>query len=171
ATPAGVDPAGADPSGAAGSGDASSGTGARSGTPGGGPWGTVGAVAIDRWGRLAAATSTGGTPGKLPGRVGDSPVAGAGTAAEHGVGAVSCTGWGEAILRTSLAHRVLERLEAGLDPAEAARQALARLSALTGGRAGLICVDARGRVGLHHLTPRMAWACCAGGGPPLLVPR
>ncbi|MDY0059327.1 MAG: isoaspartyl peptidase/L-asparaginase [Myxococcota bacterium] len=134
------------------------------------PRGTVGAVARDRAGRLAAATSTGGTPGKLPGRVGDSAIPGAGTAAEEGCGAVSCTGWGEGILRVSLARRVLEGLEAGLLPPAAAGRALARLGELTGGRAGLICLDAAGRIGLAHTTPRMAWASRTEDGLPEVVP-
>ncbi len=75
------------------------------------PLGTVGAVCCDSRGHLAAATSTGGAPYTLPGRVGDSPVLGAGTWAEDGVGAASATGWGEAILRDLLAFRAVEEID------------------------------------------------------------
>ena len=86
--------------------------------PGGGPpavdrpLGTVGVVCCDARGRLAAATSTGGAPYTLPGRVGDSPVLGAGTWAENGVGAACSTGWGEAILRDLLAFRAVQEIDA-----------------------------------------------------------
>jgi beta-aspartyl-peptidase (threonine type) len=75
------------------------------------PLGTVGAVCCDARGRLAAATSTGGAPYTLPGRVGDSPILGAGTWAENGVGAASATGWGEAILRDLLAFRAVQEID------------------------------------------------------------
>lgn len=106
--------------------------------------GTVGCVALDAGGRLAAGTSTGGTFGALPGRVGDSPLLGAGTWADRNV-AVSCTGRGESIMRTALAVGVAWRLrDAGLDTAAA--EALAELDAEVGGKAGLIAVDAAGRL-------------------------
>jgi L-asparaginase / beta-aspartyl-peptidase len=75
------------------------------------PLGTVGAVCCDSHGRLAAATSTGGAPNTLPGRVGDSPVLGAGTWAEDGVGAAGSTGWGEAILLDLLAFRAVQEID------------------------------------------------------------
>src|SRR5262249_27292153 len=78
--------------------------------------GTVGAVALDRRGLVAAATSTGGMTGKPPGRVGDSPLIGCGTYAESTAGAVSCTGEGEAIIRVVLARRTLDILKAAGDP-------------------------------------------------------
>ncbi|HET8578848.1 MAG TPA: isoaspartyl peptidase/L-asparaginase, partial [Methylomirabilota bacterium] len=78
--------------------------------------GTVGAVALDRSGTIAAATSTGGMLGKLPGRVGDSALIGCGTYAESTLGGVSCTGHGEAIIRVALARRALEILKAVNDP-------------------------------------------------------
>src|SRR6185503_5833435 len=71
-------------------------------------YGTVGAVALDRRGRVGAATSTGGTQHKAPGRVGDSPIVGAGTYADDRAGAVSCTGWGEGILRVVLAKSAVD---------------------------------------------------------------
>ena len=81
--------------------------------------GTVGAVALDRLGTIAAATSTGGTAGKLPGRVGDSALIGCGTYAESTLGGVSCTGDGEAIIRVTLARRALDILKSVADPAHA----------------------------------------------------
>jgi beta-aspartyl-peptidase (threonine type) len=116
--------------------------------------GTVGAVARDAAGRFAAATSTGGTFGKRCGRVGDTPVPGAGTWADGSV-AVSATGDGEAILRVALAHAIA--LHGGrLEDAIAA--GLARLRARTGGTAGVIAVGVDG-VAIGQLSPTMpvAW--------------
>src|SRR3972149_11465143 len=81
--------------------------------------GTVGAVALDAYGNLAAATSTGGTPRKMAGRVGDTPVIGAGTYADNTQGAVSCTGWGEGIMRICLPRRGLFRWHSGRSPGAA----------------------------------------------------
>jgi len=100
--------------------------------------GTVGAVACDAAGRLAAATSTGGTTGKLPGRIGDSPVIGAGTWADARC-AISATGLGEAFLRTAFAHALSSRIGSGMAVDEAARQALA-LVRDSGGNGGCIVV-------------------------------
>ncbi len=106
--------------------------------------GTVGAVARDGMGRLAAATSTGGTFGKLPGRVGDTPLIGAGTWADHEI-AISCTGVGEAFILAGGAGDVAARIRhGGADPAAAAAAMLARVRAL-GGDGGLIAVTANGR--------------------------
>ncbi|MCI0545663.1 MAG: isoaspartyl peptidase/L-asparaginase, partial [Candidatus Rokubacteria bacterium] len=121
--------------------------------------GTVGAVALDRRGLIAAGTSTGGTPGKLPGRVGDSALIGAGTYAESTLAGVSCTGDGEAILRVVLARRTLEILKAVDDPAHAARVAVDVLVEEGRGAGGLILVDWKGRIGWAQSTPLMpvAW--------------
>jgi L-asparaginase / beta-aspartyl-peptidase len=119
--------------------------------------GTVGAVARDRAGRVAAATSTGGTTGKLPGRVGDTPLIGAGTYADDAAGACSCTGLGEAIIKVTLARMAVARLKAGQDPMEAARQAVAELSKAHGD-GGLILVDRQGRMGFAFDTARMSRA-------------
>ncbi|MCB9539761.1 MAG: isoaspartyl peptidase/L-asparaginase [Myxococcales bacterium] len=106
--------------------------------------GTVGAVALDAAGRLAAATSTGGMTNKRYGRVGDSPILGAGTWADGRV-AVSCTGHGEAFLRTAAAHAVAARMRwGGAVLEDAAREALADVRA-AGGSGGLIGIDAAGR--------------------------
>ena len=119
------------------------------------PAGTVGAVALDRRGLVAAATSTGGTPAKLPGRVGDSAVIGAGTYAESSLGGVSCTGDGEAIIRVVLARRTLDILKAVDDPPHAAQIAVDVLVEEGRGQGGLILVDWKGRIGWAHSTPLM----------------
>jgi len=115
---------------------------------------TVGAVALDRRGRTAAATSSGGTQDKAPGRVGDSPIPGAGGYADDRLGAASCTGWGEGILRVVLAKSAVDALAER--PAEAAaRKAMASLRRVEG-QGGVILVDRAGRVGASFNTPRMA---------------
>ena len=119
------------------------------------PHGTVGAVARDRRGRLAAATSTGGTQDKAPGRVGDSPIIGAGTYADGLLGAATCTGWGEAILRVALAHTAVAALAGRAAPDAAAAAALAALRRVKG-FGGLVIVDRRGRAAARFNTPRMA---------------
>ncbi len=117
--------------------------------------GTVGAVALDLAGTIAAATSTGGTAGKLPGRVGDSALIGCGTYAESALGGVSCTGDGEAIIRVTLARRALEILKAVNDPAHACEVALSVLVEEGHGQGGLILVDWKGRMAWAHSTPLM----------------
>ncbi len=122
------------------------------------PGDTVGAVACDRYGHLAAATSTGGTPFKLPGRVGDSPLIGAGLYADTLVGGCSSTGWGESIIKVLLAKTAIDLLSAGYAPADAARAAIERLEQRVSGLGGVILLDPRGRVGFAFNTPRMAYA-------------
>jgi len=115
---------------------------------------TVGAVALDERGNLAAGTSTCGTYAMLPGRVGDSPIIGAGTYAENESGAVSCTGSGEHILRRSLAKETCMLMANGT-PASAARAALRALLRIHG-HAGLIALDRKGRHAILHTTDYMA---------------
>jgi len=117
--------------------------------------GTVGAVALDRAGTIAAATSTGGTAGKLPGRVGDSALIGCGTYAESTLGGVSCTGDGEAIIRVALARRTLEILKSVGDPGHAAEVAESVLVEEGRGQGGLIVMDWRGRMGWARSTVLM----------------
>ena len=117
--------------------------------------GTVGAVALDRFGTMAAATSTGGTPGKLPGRVGDSALIGCGTYAESTLGGVSCTGDGEAIIRVTLARRALDILKTVGEPGHACEVAVSVLVEEGRGQGGLILVDWRGRVGWARSTTLM----------------
>jgi L-asparaginase / beta-aspartyl-peptidase len=119
--------------------------------------GTVGCVAYDEAGRVAAATSTGGMMLKRQGRVGDSAVIGAGTYADDGAGAASCTGAGEAFIKAAAAKQAVEAMRAGRLPAQAAREILPAVRR-HGGGGGLICVDAGGRLGLAFDTPRMAHA-------------
>ena len=112
--------------------------------------GTVGAVALDKDGNLAAATSTGGYTGKMPGRVGDSPLIGAGTWAENGACAVSGTGDGELFIRSALAFHVAARMKYLREPlARAAAQALREIKRL-GGDGGLIAVDRRGNITMPY---------------------
>jgi beta-aspartyl-peptidase (threonine type) len=122
----------------------------------GGKRGTVGAVALDCEGNVAAATSTGGTPKKIPGRVGDSPIIGCGTFAENGVGAVSCTGWGEAIMKVMLAGVVAEKMRSGNTAEEAAAAGIKVLQDRVQGLGGIICIDFNGHIGIDYNTPRMA---------------
>lgn len=126
---------------------------------------TVGAVARDREGHVAAATSTGGVPGKRAGRIGDSAVIGAGTYADDALGAGSATGPGEKIIRATMVRVALERMAQGAPPTDAAEHALELLRARLDAAAGLILVDPRGRVGVAYTTPAMAsaWITDAGG--------
>jgi beta-aspartyl-peptidase (threonine type) len=110
--------------------------------------GTVGAAAVDMHGAIAAATSTGGVPGKLFGRVGDSALIGAGTFA-HAFGAASATGQGEAIILTALCREAVLALGEG-SPQAVAREAILEMIDATGAEAGLILVDGRGRIGYAH---------------------
>jgi L-asparaginase / beta-aspartyl-peptidase len=122
------------------------------------PKGTVGAVAIDRDGNLAAATSTGGTPQKMQGRVGDTPIIGAGTFADNELGAVSCTGWGESILKTLLAKTACDLLEISENVQEACESAINVLENKVAGRGGLILISNLGKIGFAFNTPRMVFA-------------
>ncbi len=125
--------------------------------------GTVGAVAVDRDGRVAAATSTGGLFDKLPGRVGDSALIGCGTYADE-AGGVSCTGLGEAIIRVVLGKTAVDLLRAGLSPHDAATRAMALLQEKTGAEAGLILVDRHGGIGFSHNATHMACAFVGAAG-------
>lgn len=130
--------------------------------------GTVGAVALDASGRLAAATSTGGMLMKRIGRVGDTPLVGAGTYADdEGGAAASATGVGEAIMRVLLCREAVEAVGRGLSPEEAGAKALALLVRRTEGRAGLIIVDRGGRTFKGRNTEAMPWASCRLGEDPI----
>jgi beta-aspartyl-peptidase (threonine type) len=116
---------------------------------------TVGAVALDEQGSLAAASSTGGISGKKRGRVGDSPIIGAGIFADQATCAVSCTGQGEYFIRCAAAHRLSALMELqGQGLEEAAASVLTKVQCL-GGQGGLIAVDSAGRVALPFLTAGM----------------
>jgi beta-aspartyl-peptidase (threonine type) len=121
--------------------------------------GTVGAVALDDQGRLFAATSTGGTCCKLPGRVGDSPLIGCGCYADSETGAVSSTGYGEAIMKVVLAKTACDFLRpASSTPARAAQAAVQLLANRGRGTGGLILLDKNGTPAFAFNTPRMAYA-------------
>lgn len=124
--------------------------------------GTVGAVARDKEGNVAAATSTGGIRLMLPGRVGDSPLIGAGTYADNQAGAVSMTGIGEAIIRAGLAKEITLALEKGASPEEAGTDALIRMRRRIGGEAGAIILSADGDFALLHTTGYMPGGYRAG---------
>ena len=118
---------------------------------------TVGAVALDRGGNLAAATSTGGTLNKTPGRVGDSSLIGCGCYADNQSAGISTTGWGEPIMKLVLGKWTADRVAAGAPPQQAASEAIAYLQRRLSGHGGIIVLDAQGRLGIAHNTPRMAW--------------
>ncbi|MCX8173917.1 MAG: isoaspartyl peptidase/L-asparaginase [Thermoplasmata archaeon] len=124
--------------------------------------GTVGAVALDSQGNIVAGTSTGGTPNKLPGRVGDSPIPGAGAFANPVAGA-SATGYGEAILRCLLTFRACDAVEKGCSPSLACKEAVRFLEEKTGMFAGLIVLRNNGESGFAYNTPRMARAYLKNG--------
>ncbi len=125
---------------------------------------TVGALALDAHGNLAAANSTGGVAFKLPGRIGDSPIPGAGFYADNRFGAVATTGQGEHIMHAGLAFLAMQALEQGASAQEAAEQAAASFSQrIPDGQAGLIVLDAAGRVGLAHTTAFMSHAYLTSG--------
>jgi beta-aspartyl-peptidase (threonine type) len=115
--------------------------------------GTVGAVALDKNGDVAAATSTGGMTGKPKGRIGDTPIIGAGTWADQHI-AVSCTGVGEAFIRTCAAHRLASKFESGLTLDEACSDVLGAVEPI-GGRGGVIAVTAKGEVATPFQTMLM----------------
>ncbi len=123
---------------------------------------TVGCVVVDSHGRMASASSTSGWPGQLPGRVGDSPIIGAGVYANE-IAAASCTGKGEQILRIVMARMAVLYVEEGLDAREASDRAMSLLKEKTSGEAGLIMVDKDGNVGLGFDTPHMPVAVAYPG--------
>ena len=133
------------------------------------PGETVGAVACDAAGHVAAATSTGGVAGKRRGRIGDSAVIGAGTYADDELGAGSATGPGEAIIRTALVRAALELVGRDLDPGWVAHYALVELDRRAGAAAGLSLIDPRGRIGMAHSTQSMPVAWRSEGHGPEVV--
>lgn len=119
---------------------------------------TVGAVALDREGNIAAATSTGGTLNKAPGRLGDSSLIGCGCYADNLSAAASTTGWGEPIMKLVLAKWTADRIAAGNLPEWAAQEAMNYLKQRVNGHGGIIVLNPEGHIGIAHNTPRMAWA-------------
>jgi beta-aspartyl-peptidase (threonine type) len=125
---------------------------------------TVGAVALDIHGNLAAATSTGGTLNKAPGRVGDSSLIGCGCYADNLSAATSLTGWGEPIMKLVLGKWAVDRVASGVAPNEAAQAAIDYLHSRLGGHGGIILLGPDGRFGIAHNTPGMAWGVADAGG-------
>ncbi|HEY6339636.1 MAG TPA: isoaspartyl peptidase/L-asparaginase [Candidatus Sulfotelmatobacter sp.] len=119
---------------------------------------TVGAVALDIEGNIAAATSTGGTLNKAPGRLGDSSLIGCGCYADNLSAGVSTTGWGEPIMKLVLAKWTADRISAGNLPEWSAQEAMNYLEQRVNGHGGIIVLNSQGHIGIAHNTPRMAWA-------------
>ena len=126
---------------------------------------TVGAIALDAGGNIAAATSTGGTLNKAPGRVGDSSLIGCGCYADNQSAAVSLTGWGEPIMKLVLGKWAADRVQLGRSPEQVAPDAISYLYKRLGGHGGIILLDQQGRYGIAHNTPRMAWGVQTIDGP------
>jgi beta-aspartyl-peptidase (threonine type) len=129
-----------------------------------GNMGTVGAVALDAAGNVAAATSTGGTRMKLPGRIGDSPLVGSGAYADNWHGGASATGYGEDLMKVVISKSVCDYVASGLSAELACHVAIQLLTERVDGRGGVIAVDARGRVGHAHNTAAMPVAWAVGDG-------
>lgn len=127
------------------------------------PADTVGCVALDQAGHLAAGTSTGGTPNKMPGRVGDVPMVGCGFYADDELGGASSTGWGESIAKVLLARLVLHCLQELDNPQTAAQTAIQVLADKVSGLGGIILLSRDGRPGCHYNTPHMAHAYQVAG--------
>jgi beta-aspartyl-peptidase (threonine type) len=125
---------------------------------------TVGAVALDGFGNLAAATSTGGTRKKMPGRVGDSPLVGSGGYADNWSAAVSATGYGEALMKVLISKQVCDFVAAGLSAQKACQAALQLLEERVEGVGGLIAIDNRYHVGVAFNTAAMPHAVAVGAG-------
>jgi beta-aspartyl-peptidase (threonine type) len=130
--------------------------------------GTVGAVALDRTGTVAAGASTGGIERMLPGRVGDTPIVGCGVYADNDTGAVSMTGWGESIIRLAVAKEICDRLAHGSAPAPAAKFVLQKLVSRIKGIAGCLVLTPDGRFTIRHSTPHMAAGWWDGKGEPIM---
>lgn len=128
-------------------------------------YGTVGAVALDMYGNLAAATSTGGMTNKKFGRIGDSPVIGAGTYADNNTCAISCTGWGEYFIRLVMAKSISDRMELkGMGLEEAANEMIHEKLPALGGDGGLIGVDKKGNITMPFNTNGMYRGYIKSGG-------
>jgi len=125
---------------------------------------TVGAVALDIRGGVAAATSTGGTLNKTPGRVGDSSLIGCGCYADNLSAAVSLTGWGEPIMKLVLGKWATDRVASGTPPEIAAQEAISYLYNRLGGHGGIILLGPDGRFGIAHNTPAMPWGLATPTG-------
>lgn len=124
--------------------------------------GTVGAVALDSRGNLAAAVSTGGTDQKMPGRIGDSPMPGSGAYADNWTAAAVATGKGESLMKIVISRRICELVSTGLSAADACEGAIRILGQRVQGEGGVIAIDARGNVGHAYNTEAMPHAYAIG---------
>jgi len=129
---------------------------------------TVGAVALDECGTLAAGASTGGVSMMLPGRVGDSPLIGAGVYADNEAGAVSMTGLGEGIIRLAMAKHIVFAMKSGQKPLAATRHALKSLVRRVQGEAGCLVLAPNGQFAIRHITPWMIAGHWNGRGTPFV---
>jgi beta-aspartyl-peptidase (threonine type) len=133
--------------------------------------GTVGAAAIDQQGHLAAATSTGGTRKKLPGRIGDTPIAGAGGYADNLTAAVSATGHGESLMKVLASKQVCDYVGQGLPAGMACEFTIRLLAERVDGHGGVIAVDRFGRTGFAYNTDAMPYAFAHGDRPVISGPE
>jgi beta-aspartyl-peptidase (threonine type) len=132
---------------------------------------TVGAVALDLSGTVAAGASTGGVDVMLPGRVGDTPLIGCGVYADNDAGAVSMTGLGESIIRVAVAKEITDCLAAGVSPTVAATRVLRKVVQRVHGAAGVLVLSPDGRFAIRHSTPHMAAGVIGRDGRPLVRSR
>jgi beta-aspartyl-peptidase (threonine type) len=132
---------------------------------------TVGAVALDREGTVAAGASTGGIDVMLPGRVGDTPLIGCGVYADNESGAVSMTGLGESIIRVGVAKEITDLLARGVSPALSAKRVLQKVVNRVHGAAGLLVLSPDGRFAITHSTPYMAAGFIGRDGRPVVQGR
>jgi len=132
---------------------------------------TVGAVAVDLAGTVAAGASTGGVDVMLPGRVGDTPLIGCGVYADNESGAVSMTGLGESIIRVAVAKEITDLLARGVSPALSAKRVLQKVVARVQGAAGLLVLSPDGRFAITHSTPHMAAGFVGPDGRPVMQGR
>lgn len=133
--------------------------------------GTVGAVALDRSGTVAAGASTGGIDSMLPGRIGGTPLIGCGVYADNRSGAVSMTGQGEGIIRLAVAKTICERLAEGRSPSIAAKMVLRQLVSRIDGAAGTLVMTPDGRFAIAHVTSHMAAGWWNGSAKPIVRGR
>ena len=127
---------------------------------------TVGAVALDLAGTVAAGASTGGVDVMLPGRVGDTPLIGCGVYADNEAGAVSMTGLGESIIRVAVAKEISDLLASGLSPVRSAKRVLRKIAERLHGAAGVLVLSPDGRFAIRHSTPHMVAGAIVRDGRP-----
>ncbi len=132
---------------------------------------TVGSVALDLAGTVAAGASTGGVDVMLPGRVGDTPLIGCGVYADNEAGAVSMTGWGESIIRVAVAKEISDLLASGLSPVRSANRVLRKVVDRISGAAGVLVLSPDGRFAIRHSTPHMVAGSIGWDGRPVVRGR